>query len=122
MSKLSRVIVCGCAIALGAAGYIQLHAAPSAQAGNAQTPATAASATSPDPRALINQYCVTCHNERLKTAGLLLDQMDVAHVGADGDVWEKAVKKIRSGAMPPVTAKRPDKPTLEAFVTGLENE
>jgi len=73
-------------------------------------------------RALLNQYCVTCHNERLKTAGLTLDRADVEHVGLSVDVWEKVAHKIRSGAMPPPGLPRPDKSTLEAFVTHLETE
>jgi len=70
----------------------------------------------------VKQYCVTCHNERLKTAGLLLDQLDVRQVGARADVWEKVVQKIRSGAMPPAGSRRPDQPTFETFTTWLENE
>src|SRR5579863_3699531 len=68
-------------------------------------------------RALLNRYCVTCHNERLKTAGLTLDRADVDHVGLSVEVWEKVAHKIRSGAMPPPGLPRPDKSTLEAFVT-----
>ena len=52
-------------------------------------------------RALLNQYCVACHNERLKTAGLTLDRADVERVGLSVDVWEKVAHKIRSGSMPP---------------------
>ena len=75
-----------------------------------------------DPAALLKQYCVTCHNERLKTAGLLLDQLDVTHVGVRADVWEKVVQKVRSGTMPPAGSRRPDQPALEGFTTRLENE
>src|SRR5262245_24236685 len=53
------------------------------------------------PRALLDRYCVTCHNEKLKTAGLTLDSMDVANVAARADVWEKVIKKLRLGTMPP---------------------
>jgi mono/diheme cytochrome c family protein len=84
---------------------------------------TAARVTaSADPAALVKQYCVTCHNERLKTAGLVLDQLDVTRVGVHADVWEKVVQKVRSGAMPPAGSRRPDQPTFEAFTTWLENE
>ena len=73
-------------------------------------------------RALLNQYCVTCHNERLKTAGLLLDRADVEHVGLSVETWEKVAHKVRSGAMPPPGLPRPDKSALDAFVTHLETE
>src|SRR5216684_3314979 len=48
------------------------------------------------PRALLDSYCVTCHNERLKTAGLVLDQVDVGQAGAHAEVLEKVVRKLRS--------------------------
>ena len=73
-------------------------------------------------QALLNQYCVTCHNERLKTAGLTLDRADVEHVGLSVEVWEKVAHKVRSGAMPPPGLPRPDKSTLGAFVVHLETE
>src|SRR5207247_8544182 len=53
------------------------------------------------PRALLDQYCVTCHNEKLKTAGLTLDKMDPSHVAADSEAWEKVVRKLRAGMMQP---------------------
>ena len=56
--------------------------------GGAQTPEP------PQKPALLNQYCTTCHNQRLKTAGLLLDTMDLEHVGKDAAAWEKVVRKI----------------------------
>src|SRR6185295_18692739 len=59
--------------------------------------------------AFLNQYCTTCHNQRLKTASLSLDLLDVSTVGGDADTWEKVVKKIRTGMMPPSGAKRPDR-------------
>jgi mono/diheme cytochrome c family protein len=73
-------------------------------------------------RALLNRYCVTCHNERLKTAGLTLDTLDVTKVSAHADVWEKVVRKLRGGLMPPAGLPRPDKSGLEAFNSWLETE
>src|SRR5215475_14751436 len=63
--------------------------------------------------ALLNQYCITCHNQRLKTAGLLLDSMDLEHVEKDAAAWEKVVRKVRTGMMPPSGARRPDRPALD---------
>ena len=73
-------------------------------------------------RAFLNQYCVGCHNQTAKTAGLMLDQIDVSQVGPHADVWEKVVRKLRAGMMPPAGARRPDKPTLNTFAAWLEGE
>ena len=82
--------------------------------GHAQAP------EQPQKPALLNQYCVTCHNQRLKTAGLLLDGMDVDHVGKDAAAWEKVVRKIRTGMMPPSGARRPERAVLDGFAADLE--
>jgi cytochrome c551/c552 len=74
---------------------------------------------SPD-RALLNQYCVGCHNEKLKTAGLMLDKLDLAHPGQDPEAWEKVVRKLRAGMMPPAGMPRPDRATLDAWTARLE--
>ena len=59
-------------------------------------------------RALLDQYCVPCHNEKLKTANLLLDQLDLAHVSDHAEAVEKVVRKLRAGMMPPSGMPRPD--------------
>ncbi|HIN10117.1 MAG TPA: DUF1587 domain-containing protein, partial [Acidobacteria bacterium] len=124
MFRLVRVVSCGCMVAVAAACYLYVARLDAAgpQATSVQTPSTAVSTASPGPRALLDQYCVTCHNERLATAGLRLDVSDIEHVGAGADTWEKVVQKLRSGEMPPPGRRRPDKPTLDAFVTWLETE
>src|SRR5438067_10422104 len=76
----------------------------------------------PAPRALIDQYCVTCHNQRTKTAGLTLDRMDPAHVAQDREAWEKVVRKLRAGMMPPQGMPRPNDATYEALTLALESE
>jgi hypothetical protein len=86
----------------------------------AVVPGGAQEAAAPTKPALLNQYCVTCHNQRLKTAGLLLDSMDLEHVEKDAAAWEKVVRKIRTGMMPPSGARRPDRPALDAFAADLE--
>jgi hypothetical protein len=83
-------------------------------------PGDAQQAPAPQKPALLNQYCVTCHNQRLKTAGLLLDTMDPQQVGKDAAAWEKVVRKVRTGMMPPVGARRPDRAALDAFAADLE--
>ena len=77
--------------------------------------------SSPD-RALINQYCVGCHNEKLKTAGLMLDKLDLAHPGQDPEAWERVVRKLRAGMMPPAGMPRPDRATLDSWTAKLETE
>jgi mono/diheme cytochrome c family protein len=70
--------------------------------------------------AFLNQYCITCHNPRVKAGNLALDMVDVAKVGTDAETWEKVVRKIRTGMMPPSGAKRPDRAVLDSFATELE--
>ena len=71
-------------------------------------------------RALLDRYCVTCHNERLQTAGLALDRVDLAQVAVNAEVLEKVVHKLRSGQMPPEGRPRPDEAAVDAFATALE--
>jgi mono/diheme cytochrome c family protein len=71
-------------------------------------------------RAVLDKYCVTCHNQRMKTGGLALDVLGLAQVGEHADVWEKVVRKIRTGAMPPVGRPRPEKALSESLASSLE--
>src|SRR5215510_5992391 len=71
-------------------------------------------------RALLDQYCVTCHNERAKTAGLMLDKMDVDHVADNAETWEKVVRKLRGGMMPPTGRPRPTNDDVYKFISWLE--
>src|SRR5881396_1474464 len=95
-----------------------LVAAPSRQMDGRQSPTVASQNAS--TQAVLNTYCITCHNERAKTGGLALDKLDVQHVGENAETWEKVVRKLRSGMMPPSGARRPDRTTLDAFTTSLE--
>src|SRR5262245_6651947 len=72
-------------------------------------------------RAFVDTYCVTCHNARLKTADLVLENVDVAAIGRDAAVWEKVVTKLHAGAMPPPASRRPDARTYQAFIAAVEN-
>ena len=76
----------------------------------------------PPDRALLNQYCIGCHNEKLKTAGLMLDKLDLAHPGQDPEAWEKVVRKLRAGMMPPAGMPRPTRATLDSWTAKLETE
>ena len=67
---------------------------------------------------LVDQYCVSCHNERLKSGELALAGVDLSDVARNAPVLEKVVRKLRGGTMPPEGRPRPDKATLDAFVAG----
>jgi mono/diheme cytochrome c family protein len=72
------------------------------------------------PRELVTTYCVGCHNERLKTANLMLDRADGDEVSNSADEWEKVIVKLRSRAMPPPGVRRPDNATYDSVATWLE--
>jgi hypothetical protein len=73
-------------------------------------------------RTVVTQYCTTCHNERTKTSGLALDKLDFNNVGANAEIWEKAVRKLRVGMMPPQGATQPDDQTRQGLVLWLTTE
>ena len=74
----------------------------------------------PEYRAVLNQYCVTCHNAKLKTANLMLDKTDLENVPAAAEVWEKVIRKLRTSAMPPAGMPRPAKAAYDSLATYLE--
>src|SRR5580700_3174817 len=94
----------------------------------AQSPAPTAAATAVSERALLNQYCVVCHNEKMKKAGqpsglaITLDNLDVAHIEQNPQEWERVVHKVRAGMMPPAGMPRPAPAAFEAAIVYLENE
>ena len=73
-------------------------------------------------RVLLNRYCVTCHNDSLRVAGLALDTVDVTRVGDHAEIWEKVVGKLRAGMMPPAGRPRPDSETYSGLTAYLETE
>ena len=103
------------ALALALVTPAELHGAGLQQQGSGAVVSAASS-----QRVLLDRYCVTCHNETLKTAGLTLDTLDVEHVAAGAEVWEKVVRKLRAGLMPPVGRPRPDRRAYDDFASGLE--
>ena len=80
---------------------------------------TAAPAT--NPRAFFDKYCVTCHDQDQRTAGLALDTLDLSKPGEHAEVLEKVIVKLRSGSMPPPGMPRPDAATYRAVATALES-
>jgi mono/diheme cytochrome c family protein len=135
----TRLLTAGCAVVLSAAFVSgQSGQAPQPPAGTATTPVarppsaplsqaprSRSTAGVPDiaaQRALVDQYCVTCHNARLKTADLLLDELDLAHLGEHAEIGEKVVRKVRAGLMPPTGSRRPDPATLDSLINWMESE
>ena len=81
---------------------------------------TGAAAAAPPDRALVDKYCVTCHSDRAKTGGLTLEKIDVANIPANAETWEKVIRKLRVGAMPPSGMPKPSPADVSAFLSSLE--
>ena len=104
--------------ALVAAGTVVLGVAarrPAALAAPQEPPPAAAAS-----RALVDKYCLTCHSARVKSGGLVLEGVDLTAPAAGAETWEKVIRKVRGGLMPPVGLPHPDKAALEAFASYLE--
>ena len=118
-------IVVGSLMVFGAVSVASLTGL--AQAGSGKVsggvqPAVAPVQTPATTRALLDQYCVTCHNQRSKVGGLTLDDVDVSKVGSSAEVWEKMIQKLRAGTMPPVGRPRPDPATYGSLTSWIEHE
>ncbi len=109
MSRTRAACVVGLAVAMVGAG--EVHAQPPGPSGPQGDGAV---------RAVLDRYCVTCHNQRLLTAGLALDTMDPARVGDHPAAWEQVVRKLRTGAMPPAGRPRPEPSAYTAVASTLE--
>ncbi|MEE2778055.1 MAG: DUF1592 domain-containing protein [Acidobacteriota bacterium] len=83
--------------------------------GVAATPAERHAAT-------FDRYCQTCHSERLQTAGLVLERLDLSDVGSEAQTWEKVVHKLRTRSMPPPARSRPDEESYDDLLQWLETE
>jgi len=108
----------GCAVAFIAVAWTSVGGqSPQANAGAGFSRA----AQDADPVATVAKtYCVTCHNDRLNTAGMSLEHLALDRAGADAETIEKVIRKVRAGLMPPAGARRPDRSALDAFATNLE--
>jgi len=71
-------------------------------------------------KALLDRYCVTCHNEKLRTGGLSLEKADLGDIPPASETWEKVIRKLRVGAMPPQGMPRPDAASLDGLAMYLE--
>src|SRR2546429_3167937 len=72
-------------------------------------------------RAVVNQYCVSCHNDKLQSGGVSLARLDFDRVENEAELAEKMIRKLRAGLMPPSGARRPGTPTLDAVAAALES-
>lgn len=72
-------------------------------------------------RTLVTTYCAACHNERVRAGGLVLDTLSLERAGDAADTWEKVVRKLRTGAMPPVGRPRPAPALVDDFLASLES-
>ena len=99
-------------------------AASAARVGSVpQQPSTAVVTTprvAPDLRATLDTYCVACHNQRLKTAGLMLDTIDAASPHTNPEVFEKVIARLRAGSMPPAGRPRPDEAAAQSIAASIE--
>ncbi len=75
---------------------------------------------SPDIKAVLDKYCITCHSQRLHTADLVLEGIDVANPAAHADVWERVLTKLHARSMPPAGMPRPDAAVYNAIAGSLE--
>ncbi|MGE3957825.1 MAG: DUF1592 domain-containing protein [Vicinamibacterales bacterium] len=118
-AALAAVLASGWAIGVVGA---QSPAAQRPPVGSGAAVQGQASPARADHQATIRRYCVTCHNQRLKTAGLTLDTIDAEHPALNPDEWERVVMKLRSGSMPPTGVPRPDAAAYAEMIGWLEGE
>ncbi len=134
-----QLVIVGC-VALLSGALVYGQAAGTAQPPSPPAPATAARAaaalpttvaSASDEAALVNRYCVTCHNEKMKggtgpnadaARKLTIDTLDPAHVENNREEWERIVRKLRAGMMPPAGTRRPEPVTYKSMISWLESE
>jgi mono/diheme cytochrome c family protein len=79
-----------------------------------------AAQAAPGAQGVVERYCVTCHNPRMKAGGLVLDGLPVSSAAGEPQTWEKVIRKVRTGMMPPAGAPRPDRATLDGLAAAVE--
>ncbi len=107
-------------MAMGGASPSSAQSLPAPAASH--PPTASGSMTSAGAATLVRRYCVSCHSARLKTANLVLEGIDTARVGAAAETWEKVLRKLSTGTMPPVGSPRPDGTATAALVGWLDGE
>ena len=125
MLLFSKVVVAWVALLGAVSGVLQLQPARAQQVSGpapGSSVASQPSAADSPHRLLLRRYCTSCHNDRLMTADLSFDALDVAKVGEAAETWEKVVRKLRGGIIPPVARPRPDAASIAVFASYLESE
>jgi hypothetical protein len=122
-----RSLIACAAIAFACASVSTLAGAPQTTAPSRRAPQAAApsrpAAQPPSPdAAFLKQYCIGCHNTRAKVGNLALDTIDPAHVDGEIATWEKVVRKLRTGMMPPESAPQPSTAARAVFTSALEGQ
>src|SRR6187200_2034680 len=133
-----RLLIVGCVGLLS--GVLLYGQTPATQTPATQPPPAPARATTAlpttvasaaDEAALVNRYCVTCHNEKMKggtgpnadaARKLTIDKLDPANVQNNREEWERIVRKLRAGMMPPAGTRRPEPVTYKSMISWLEGE
>ena len=120
-STAALAMVCLGSVSVDAAGaqpQTSVGAQPQTSVG--AQPQTRSATAGSSQRAVLDEFCVRCHNTRRLVAGLALDTVDVDDVGTDAEVWEKVLRKLHARAMPPAGSPRPDDEGYASLVSHLE--
>src|SRR5438445_8626319 len=126
-----RIAAVGCMVALAAVSATwsrPVAARVTGQAADPRTQSPPSAPAAPPQRELLDRYCVGCHNRRARAAGqeparkLTLDDLDITRIGDRADVWERVVRKMRAGMMPPAGSRRPDRAAYDGLIAWLEGE
>ena len=116
MMRGLSILIAG-VLTVGSVGSRYLQAA-----GSKQQPAASATASAASHRAAVDRYCVSCHSEKLKVGGLTLENADLTNLASNTAVWEKVIRKVRAGQMPPAGRPRPEKATADSLVAFLATQ
>jgi hypothetical protein len=111
---ISRILLC-------AAMVFAVAVAPALTGSEQSSAQTAVAQVGSSNQAFLKQYCISCHNTRVKSGNLALDGLDPSAVEGHAEVWEKVVRKLRTGMMPPDGAMKPTAAAREAFTVSLES-
>ena len=120
-NRLASVVV-GALWLLPLGGQVRATAPTEPPVVAVQRPASRGASPEATYRSILRRYCVGCHNERTLTAGLALETADLASVGEHAELWEKVVRKLRAGLMPPAGRPRPAAAAYDAMASWLETE
>ncbi|MEE2638353.1 MAG: DUF1592 domain-containing protein [Acidobacteriota bacterium] len=119
------VQTCGRCSLGGVAFLLSLAVASTALAAGSQQQAQGGAPDQAEYDALLSRYCVTCHSDGLTARGtvpLSLEHVDTGDVPSQAELWEKVIRKVRTGTMPPLGRPRPDPEVSDRFATWLETQ